>query len=278
MGMIKLIAFDLDDTLLNSKKDVTPQTLRVLEHAANNGIELVPATGRFWDAVPEIVRSMKFINYAITLNGAEIFDVRTSQSLAKFLIPLGRAMTIAHVLDDLPVIYDCVIDGFGWMKREHYDRRAEFASSAWQLEALTKFRRPVEDIYETLRAKNMGVQKIQPFFRDNELRKTLLSALPVVFPQNIFSTSVPNNIEINDIHANKGDALKFLAGYLNINVGSTMAFGDGLNDTYMLEAAGLGVAMGNACDELLEVADYVTNSCDDDGVAEGIKHFCPEIS
>lgn len=274
MGIIKLIAFDLDDTLLNKKKEITPATLQALEHAASSDVEIVPATGRFWEAVPECVRSLSFIHYAITVNGAEIFDVVEKKSLAKFEIPLDRAITITRVLDELDCIYDCVIDGFGWMKREYYDKREEFAIGEWQMKALTDFRRPVDNIYETLRSRNHGVQKIQPFFKDYELRAKLLKALPVVFQQNLISSSVPNNIEINDIKANKGDALKFIAERVNIPMSSTLAFGDGLNDISMIKAAGTGVAMGNACAELKACADYVTSDCDNDGVAEGINKFC----
>ena len=64
MTKIKLIAFDLDDTLFNKKKEITPATLEALERAANSGIELVPATGRFWDAVPANVKAIEAIRYA----------------------------------------------------------------------------------------------------------------------------------------------------------------------------------------------------------------------
>ena len=274
MGNVKLMTFDLDDTLFNRKKEITPATVEALNEAANMGVELVPATGRFWKAVPENVKSLKFIHYAITINGAEIFDVHENKSLAKFEIPLERAELITRVLDEIDCIYDCVIDGFGWMQKELYERRAEFSIGDWQMKALTDFRHPVEDIHETLREKNHGIQKIQPFFKNQELRLKLLTALPVVFPNNIFSSSVPNNIEINDIHANKGDALKFIADYLKIPLSETMSFGDGLNDIYMIKSAGIGVAMGNACEELKAEADYVTLDCDNDGIAEGIKKFC----
>lgn len=274
MGKIKLIAFDLDDTLLNKAKELTPRTLEALELAASSGIEVVPATGRFWDAVPEAVRSLEFIHYAITVNGAEIYDVREKKSLAKFEIPLERAITIARVLDELDCIYDCVIGGFGWMKLEYYDKRSEYAYSDWQLKALTDFRRPVADIYETLRVKNSGVQKVQAFFKDYELREKLLSALPVIFPNNLISSSVSNNIEINDIQANKGAALKFLSSREKLSLSSVLAFGDGLNDMSLIKTAGLGVAMGNACIELKGCADYVVSDCDNDGVAEGINKYC----
>ncbi len=76
------------------------------------------------------------------------------------------------------------------------------------------------------------------------------------------------------MNAKKGNALKFLADYLKIPVEGTIAFGDGLNDVSMIEAAGLGIAMENSCKEVLDAADFVTTDCDHDGVAEGIKKFC----
>ena len=79
--MTKLIAFDLDNTLLNTKKEVTPETLRVLKLAAELGIEIVPVTGRAWNAVPDAVKSMEFVRYAVTLNGAEIVDVKNMKTL-----------------------------------------------------------------------------------------------------------------------------------------------------------------------------------------------------
>ena len=272
--MIKLIAFDLDNTLLNTKKEVTPATFEALDRAAKMGIEIVPATGRFWSAVPECVRSMKFIHYAITLNGAEIFNVRNSKVLAKFEIPLERALTIARVLDDLPVIYDCIAGGRSFIKKEFHERVAEFSLGEWQLKMLRDLRTPVDDLYALLRNKNIDVQKMQFFTLDTRLRENLLKSLPFVFPKNLFTTSVPNNVEINDINANKGNALRFLAKHVGIGEDETLAFGDGLNDIHMLRAAGIGVAMENAEDSVKAAADYVTASCDDDGVAEGIKRFC----
>ncbi|MBR1438554.1 MAG: HAD family phosphatase [Synergistaceae bacterium] len=273
MDKIKLIAFDLDGTLFNDKKEVTPETLRTLEHASESGIEIVPATGRFWNAIPENVKAMKFIRYMISLNGAEVFDIKEMKSLSSFTIPIERAETMCRVFDELPVIYDFVAGGQGYMKREHYNRIPETMIGEWQVKVMTDMRRPVDDIYGALREQK-GVQKMQIYTLDKTLRENLLKSLPYVFPNVLFTSSVPNNIEINDTKANKGDGLKFLAGYLGIPLESTLAFGDGLNDISMIKAAGIGAAMSNAVDELKESADYIVPDCNTDGVAEGIKRFC----
>lgn len=271
---IRLVAFDLDDTLLNSQKIISPETLKALELAHAQGIELVPVTGRFWSVVPECVRSLDFIRYAVLVNGAEIYDVKNSKVLARFEIPYERAVTMAHVFDDLPVIYDVVIGGQGWMRREYYARISDYTVGEWQTKVIESSRKPVDDIYELLTTLKQGIQKIQILAPDKELHERLLASLPVVFPKNIISSSVVNNIEINDIHANKGDGLRYIASLLDIPIAQTMAFGDGTNDIYMIRAAGVGVAMSNAYPEVLEAADYVTSSNDNDGVAEGIKRFC----
>ena len=83
---------------------------------------------------------------------------------------------------------------------------------------------------------------------------------------------MPCNIEINDVHANKGEAIASLAAYLGLPMAATMAIGDGLNDTSMIKMAGRGVA--NACPEILAIADEVTASCDEDGAALAIERHC----
>ena len=274
--MTKLIAFDLDNTLLNTKKEVTPETLRVLKKAAELGIEIVPVTGRIWSSVPEAVKSMDFVRYAVTLNGAEVIDVKNAKTIAEALLPVERAVTLCKVFDDLGVVYDCIAGGTRFMKRECWDKVDSVAEAEWQIKIIRGSSVPVENIPEAI-AGTKGVQKMQMYTLDSELRENLLKAFPVVLPKMLFTSSVSNNIEVNAPEANKGDGLKMLAEYLDMPVRSAMAFGDGLNDLSMIQAAGIGVAMGNACKELLEIADHVTADCDHDGVAEGIKTFCRGI-
>ncbi len=270
---VRLIAFDLDGTLFNDKKEVTPETFRTLERAAGMGIEIVPSTGRFWNAIPDNIKALSFVRYALTLNGAAIFDVKAGKVIAEFTIPTLRAETLCHVFDDLGVIYDFVADGKGYMRRDNYERLSEVMVAEWQTKIVRDMRSPVDDVYGTL-SNVSGVQKMQIYTLDRALRENLLKSLPYVFPKLLFTSSVPNNIEINDTKANKGGGLKFLAEYLGIPMSETLAFGDGLNDITMIEAAGTGVAMENAVDEVKAAADYVTLDCNNDGVAEGIKRFC----
>lgn len=273
MRDIKIIALDLDGTLLNSNKELTPCNLAALQKAADAGIEIVPTTGRFYGGMPEAIRNLPFVHYAITINGAAVYDVQRRQDIAKAEIPLQSSVEIMAYLDTVPVIYDCYMDNWGWMTRTMWEKAEEFAPNDHYLKMIRELRKPVPELKAYLLETGHDVQKIQLFVKDMELHRELLRLLPVRFPQTAVSTSVVNNVEINSLHANKGEAIGTLAACLGYDISQTMSFGDGLNDLSMIKAASIGVAMANACPEVLAAANEMTLDCDHDGVAAGIEQF-----
>ncbi|MDO4848117.1 MAG: Cof-type HAD-IIB family hydrolase [Clostridiaceae bacterium] len=273
MHNIKLIALDLDGTLLNSDKQLSPENRAALEKAAGEGVEIVPATGRFYKGMPEIIRELPFVRYVISINGAQVYDAVNGKTVCSSEIPWERAVSVMEHLDTLDTIYDCYQDGWGWMTEEFYNKADRYAAHIHSLEMIKKLRTPVPELKAYLANKAQGVQKVQAFFKDMELREEVLKMLPTEFPDLVITTSIVNNIEINSREATKGVALEKLAAYLGIPLESTMAFGDDTNDITMLEAAGIGVAMGNAYDAVKRSADFVTSDCDENGVAYAINHF-----
>ena len=273
---IKLVAFDLDGTLLNSQRALIDEDAEILQRAADAGIKIVPATGRFLGAIPKIIRDMSFIRYFITMNGAQVFDRQQNFSISRAELPLSQALDIIKILDELPVIYECVMEDSGWMNKSHYALADKYAPDARYLELLVTLRKPVDDLKEFVIKRGRPVQKIQCLFleKDLKLRDELLKKLAPRLPGTIISTSLKNNLEINNIHANKGEALQKLTEYLGLSMKEVLAFGDGLNDISMIKAAGIGVAMTGGYDEACEAADYVTASCDDRGVTKAILKFC----
>ena len=273
MHNIKLIALDLDGTLLGSDKQLSKEDEAALKAAAAKGIEIVPATGRFYRGMPKIIRELPYVNYVISVNGAQVYDVSKNKTVCSSEIPWERAVSVMERLDEIDVIYDCYQDGWGWMTKRLYDKAEEYAANIHSLKMIKELRSPVSELKAYLRERALGVQKIQVFFKDMELRAEILKSLPKEFPDLVVTTSMVNNIEINSREATKGVALKKLAQYLNISAPQTMAFGDDTNDITMLRQAGIGVAMGNAYDEVKKEADYVTDDCNSGGVAHAIKHF-----
>jgi len=270
---IRLISLDLDGTLLNSNKELSDVNYRALEAAARRGIQIVPTTGRFYGAMPQVIRDLPFVNYAITINGAQVRNVRTGEVLYRAEIPWQQAVEIMRLLDTLPVVYDCFMDDAAWMTAALKDRIDEATDDIHYRKMLRELRQDVPELKAFVTQQRRDVQKSQFFTMDAALRRRMLRELPVLFPGIIASSALAHNVEINQSHANKGEAMLALAEHLGITQAQTMAFGDGLNDLAMIEAAGVGVVMDNAFDEVKVHADYITLSCDEDGVAAALKKF-----
>lgn len=272
MDNIKLIALDMDDTLLNEEKRLTKRNEEALRKAAEKGIQIVPATGRLYDAIPEEVRNLEFINYAITVNGSSIYDVRKGEYLCNVAIPIERACEIMSYVETLPVIYDCYIDGHGYMNQSMYDISPQWVPEPF-LTLVLKYRTPVPEIKQFIKDFKRPVQKIQLFVQQRDKLQFIYDSVKEHFPQTDVTSSMENNIEICDINANKGFALHRLADLLGIAHEDTMAFGDGGNDVVMMKMAGFGIAMANGIDEVKNNAKYVTGDCNDSGVAQAIEKF-----
>ena len=249
----KLIAFDLDGTLLDTDKNLPEENRKALEEAAAAGLIPVPATGRIYRGVPEALKSLPFIRYYILSNGAAVYDAREDRLLYRGDVPLELALRCYEYLDTLPVLYDCYQNERGWMSRSMLEAAPPyFVKEPHILELLYGLRVPVDDLKETLRQRGEPLQKLQCFFlpQDEELRLTQLREIPRRFPELVATTSVSNNIEINSVNAGKGKALSALCRALGFTAAEAVAFGDGSNDSEMLLAAGLGVAMANAVPEV----------------------------
>lgn len=274
---IGVILLDLDGTLLTSGKQISTANYQALKTAAAHGIHIVPATGRFYAGMPQAVRDLPFFRYAVTVNGAQVYDRLADNVLYRAEIAPEAAERIYDLLDKLPVIYDCFLDGWGYMDRRNYDRIGQFITDPHVNSMVRALRRPVDGFRAFIKAQNKPVQKIQMFFQDMAARENALAELAEKLPDMAVTSSIPNNVEINVKEANKGAALRFLCRYLGIRAADSMAIGDGSNDASMIEAAGVGVAMENAYPALKKLADDITETNDRDGVAKAIARFCPEL-
>lgn len=271
----RLIAVDLDGTLLDSRKNLPPENEAALARAAAAGAAIVPATGRFYDAIPACVRALPFVRCCITVNGASVLDCETGQTLYKAELPWQQAVEILRYFDTLPVLYDCYQDGAAFITAAQKRRIRHFAANAFVSKMWRTLRRPVPELKAYLTEQARGVQKIACIFRDKTLRDRLLDELPRRFPGVAVTTSYPGSVEINHEDANKGKALLALAKRLGVDRSRTLAFGDDRNDLSMLLAAGCGVAMANAPAAVREQADLVAPDCDHAGVAQTLAALLP---
>ena len=270
---IKIICLDLDGTLLNSDKQLSPRNAAALERAAAAGAEIVPTTGRFFTGMPQFIQDLPYLHYAITINGAQVYDIRKDCAVARNEMPLETALRILEYLDDQPVAYDCYQDNWGWMSRRFWEHIEDYTPDPHYHEMVHRLRTPLDDLKTTLRERGKDVQKLQAFIPDISIKAQLIADLSAAFPEAAVTTSVPNNIEINDRNCHKGAALRQLADYLGVPIGQTAAFGDGSNDTTMIREAGKGVCMANGCEASLAAADIIAPDCDEDGVAKVLEQM-----
>lgn len=272
---IRIVALDLDGTLLDSQKRLSDRNRAALARAAEAGALIVPTTGRFFGMMPPAVRDLPFVRYAITINGAQVYDRATDTAIVREEIPLDAAVAIMEILDRHDVVYDCYRQNWGWMTAALQDKAADYATDDHYLRMIREFRKPVPELKAHLRATaaDGDVQKVMLFARrgDAAAAQDELAAIArevaAAFPDVKITSSTANNLEINSAAAHKGRALARFADHLGLSLANCAAFGDGMNDFTMVEAAGLGVAMANAAPEVKRVAKLVTRSNDDDGVA-----------
>ncbi|MBR4651935.1 MAG: Cof-type HAD-IIB family hydrolase [Kiritimatiellae bacterium] len=278
MSEIRIIALDLDGTLLDSQKRLSAANRAALAAAADHGALIVPTTGRFFGMMPECIRELPFVRYAITVNGAQVYDRVEGRALVREEIPLAAALDVMRFLDRYDVIYDCYRNDWGWMSESFKEKAAGYATDEHYLRMIRDFRRGVPELKAHLEAtaSEGDVQKVMLFTRLDGARdaaQAIAAEARGAFPEIKVTSSTWNNLEFNAMSAHKGQALRRFAETMGLGLSNCMAFGDGGNDLTMIEAAGVGVAMSNACEAVRNAASYITCSNDEDGVAAALRHF-----
>ena len=269
---IRLIAVDLDGTLMNRKKEITPRTRAVIKEATKAGILVMPATGRPVTGFPDVLEAIPDCRYALTSNGALVYDLQEKRPIYEDLISVENTLTILDYTKQYDLMVDIYVHGNGYSEKRNLANLAHFSFAEGMQEYVLRTRIPVDDIREFAVRENVPVEKLVLFFHDVGF-KPEMERLLEQFPFIRTTDAVPNNLELNNSTANKGDSLLRFGAQLGIAREEIMAIGDGRNDRDMIVAAGLGVAMANACDVLKEAADVETLSNDEDGVAAAIEKY-----
>ncbi len=279
MPEIKLIAMDLDGTLFNRNGEITPNTIKELNRVAEKGVHTVISTGRPFNGLPfEQIKDTK-IDYALTTNGAAVYRIKDKTCLYENTMDLDMLTPVLDYVLSKEIHIDLYIDGEGFTPircRQNLDRLAVPDSLKRYMLAT---RTPVEDLVAYVKDCGKKIQKInlnfypQPDgtlgYRDETIQfLKSLSAIEVV-------CGGFNNFEISKAGVTKATGLTALTAHLGTTMEETMAIGDSENDFSMINAAGLGIAMGNASDDIKSIADYITTTNEEDGVGEAIKKFIP---
>lgn len=266
----RLIALDLDGTLTNSDKVITPRTYDVLMRAQAAGVRLVLCSGRPTYGIAALARQLKLEEnggFVLSCNGANIIDWTTGDLLfrqpleARFL-PQLLELADAHELPLLTYRGDCILA----TRNDSVYLDEEARINQMPVEVVTDF------IAEASRLEGGAPKCLIP--GDPELLVELEEKMKTIFGDTLsISRSAPFFLEIMAPGVGKDHSLARLLAYLALSREQLIAFGDGFNDLTMLRFAGMGVAMANAAEEVKAVADFVTLSNDEDGVGHAVEQW-----
>lgn len=238
---IKLIALDMDGTLLNDQHEISEANRQAIKEAQEKGIYVVLSTGRSLRKCEKHADSLALSSYLVTVNGSEIFDDK-------------RGLVERNLVKS---------ESIQWMVELTQKHKIRF----W---AISTNRNWFDEMPEDIHSEEW--LKFGFNIKDEPTRDKILKELQARGEFEL-SNSTPTNIEVNPAGINKAKGLKLVCERLGIDMKNVMAVGDSLNDLAMIEEAGLGIAMGNAQEIVKLAAAWVTTSNNEDGVAVAIRKW-----
>lgn len=269
---IKIVALDLDGTTFNSAGDISEGNVRALEEAAAAGVHIVVSTGRAYSSLPQHIKDVKGIEYAITSNGAHVNQMQTGEMIYSDYLDPHAVEEIARLKIETDADIEVFIDGIAYVDESYYNDVKENGCDYRNAEYVLWSRHPVADVSALMLDNKEEIENVNFIYRTLGM---LEDARPEVnnIKNATITSSFPNNLEVGGPHTSKKTALIWLMEKLGVTAEELMCCGDAPNDIAMAEMAGIGVAVANAWGGLKDHADYITASNDDDGVAKAIDRF-----
>lgn len=264
--MYKMLAIDIDDTLINDEKQVTPGTAQALAEAMARGVTVTLATGRMYASATQLASQLGLNVPLISYQGALVKNTLDGQVLYERAVPSKAARRIFEYCEQNGLHLQTYLDDVLYVKESNQKARDYAALSNIPFTVYPDF----AELADKPSLKLLIIDDPQKLDEvAAELRALLGGDVHI-------TKSKPHFLEIMHVEGTKGHALTYLAEHFGVKLSEVIAIGDSWNDREMLEVAGLGVAMGNAVESLKEIADYVTYSNNDDGIKHVVEKFVLE--
>ncbi|EMW7171094.1 sugar-phosphatase [Vibrio fluvialis] len=265
--MYKLIALDMDGTLLNSQKQISPRTKLAIAEAREQGIKVVLASGRPIDGMRSKLEELNIQSkddYVLYYNGSMVANVGTGEIIYQQILDGRSAKMVARLANEMGVNTHAFsqIHGLITPKTSKY---TEVEAQINGLSITEMDFEQLEDDHPIIKAMIVAEPEL--------LTRTITSLPADLHQQYTIVQSAPFFLEFLNTQSNKGVGVKAIADHLNIPASQVICMGDAENDHHMLQYAGMGIAMANAMEETKRIADYITLSNDEDGVATAIEKF-----
>lgn len=262
----ELVFCDMDGTFLAEDKSLPAENRALLDLLVERGVSFVPCTGRPLFAVPEEIRTHPAVSHAIVANGAVVEDVVTDVRLHEERLSVEAVLSLYERVSHLNLTFDVFAGDEVFSERARYDNMGALGLDDATITMLRRVRTPTDLTVPEILSRYGSPDKVTCFWGDEGVREALVAALERT-PDLTYTNGHPNDFEMQAPGASKGKALVWLCGHLGVDVARSIAFGDEGNDVTLLRAAGDGVAMANASDEVKDAADHIAPSCGEAGVA-----------
>ncbi len=277
---LQCIALDLDFTTLNSQGQLSPRTHRALSCAIEKGVQIIVASGRALRSLPKEILEFKGIRYAVTSNGAAVYDLRTGVCLKQYKLTEQSVRGILRIAEGLEptkhrFAYEAFIDGKPYAQADYVADPLRYGTKS--VSYVQSTRTPVENFREFILQNAAKLDCMDLVIDDPQLKFSLWKRLEEKLPDVYITSSVGQLLEISYKDCGKHSGVRFVLEQLGLPREALAAFGDGDNDAHMLEYAGIGIAVANASEACKAAADRITRSNDEDGVALEIFRLLAEL-
>lgn len=263
--MIKAVFIDIDDTLLNSERKVTENTKKEIEQCINNGIKIILASGRSRKEAIKIQEEIGTSPLIISSNGASVYDKEKSKEIYNENLDKKAIMTLIDYSEEngyrIKLNYkDKVV-----VNKAFYEDERQLVRSVSELKEIAQNENVVQCVIADVDFEKM--KNLVKYITEKHLELRIVNE-----SKRLKNPELPASksyyCDIASKYVSKGNAIKEICKYLNIEYKSTIAIGDGENDISMFEQTPNSVAMGNAVEKAKEKAKYMTDTNDNDGVAK----------
>lgn len=288
--MYKLIAIDLDGTLLNSYGEVTDKNKEAIEYALNKGTNVILASGRDPQTMKKISQELGIENYLIAGNGASVYDIKLEKNIYENFLEVDKALKIIKICKENSIFFSVYTTNGIITEGIEYNIKVFNNENNFRPNNKRTIIEIVNDICNYVKEKRPNILKIIICDENKIIFNNIIEKMKKVknveilevehmskkiirigteeYPIEYFYTEVTNK------NANKWEAIEFLIRKLGIKENEVMCIGDNMNDLKMIKNAGLGIAMKNSAIEKQNIADYVTEDNNSDGVGNAIyKHI-----
>lgn len=265
--MYKLIALDLDGTLLTSDKTISENTKQAIARAREKGIKIVLASGRPLDGMSSLLDQLDLVNhneFVVYFNGSMVKELGSDKVIHQAILNGKQAKKVANLANELGLFCHAFSTEYGLITPE----QNEFTDIESTINGV-----PVTEMSFDAIADDHPIVKAMIVGEPRKLTEAIKNIPAELHREFTIVQSAPFFLEFLNLDSNKGIGIQAICEYLAIDSTDVICVGDAENDHHMIEYAGLGVAMNNAMPQTKAIADYITDSNNDDGVAKVIDKF-----